>query len=314
MFVKCKSCGAEVLDRVGKCSACGASLVEETQPQKKTSCPRCTKEIPDFAAFCPFCGSPVSKQEPAVEKKPVAEIVPKQEESKQDPVLPVCGACGKEQFDNVQKCAFCGGNVLPPGTMVAAKQEQPRPKSGVLPTCRACGKELFDSVSTCPFCGAGVSVSVPGAENLQQGVVFVKCKNCGKEVPHYMDNCPKCKEPLVIDDPQLAARRDAARQVFQNQPAAEPEKHKTELTDVILIGLSIPVAIPALIVMALARMERMPTLLAVTSGFIMVGSAYYLDATWKGDAKPSWVLVVFFFLLFSSITGILWLVRRAMKE
>lgn len=91
----CKKCGNELKDGTKFCPKCGTAVDQIPKEEEKKLCTGCGAELKPGAKFCPKCGTPVADNpqtevnEPIpVEDKPapVAELPPKDEEAKHEPV------------------------------------------------------------------------------------------------------------------------------------------------------------------------------------------------------------------------------------
>ena len=54
--MKCKKCGAELLDTDKFCNQCGSKVV------RKKKCPECGAALREGAKFCPECGKTIGKE------------------------------------------------------------------------------------------------------------------------------------------------------------------------------------------------------------------------------------------------------------
>ena len=142
-------------------------------PMTKKICPKCKKEQDKDAAFCRFCGTPLSGSKPTPPTpepapKPTPKPIPNADQTKKKGKV-ICPHCGARHIEGTTKCKYCGTSF--DGSESVPPKPEPVPHPNPMPTPTPNPTPLKkDGKVICPHCGA------------RQKEDAIKCKYCGTPI------------------------------------------------------------------------------------------------------------------------------------
>lgn len=142
-------------------------------PMTKIICPKCKKEQDKNAAFCRFCGTPLSGSKPTPPTpepapKPTPKPTPNADPTKKNGKV-ICPHCGARHIEGTTKCKYCGTSF--DGSESVPPKPEPIPHPNPMPTPTPNPTPLKkDGKVICPHCGA------------RQKEDAIKCKYCGTPI------------------------------------------------------------------------------------------------------------------------------------
>ena len=147
--------------------------VPKPTPTPKKMCPICKKEQDKDAAFCRFCGAPLSGSKPTPPTpepapKPTPKPTPNDDPTKKKGKV-ICPHCGARHIEGTTKCKYCGTSF--DGSESVPPKPEPDPHPNPMPTPTPNPTPLKkDGKVICPHCGA------------RQKEDAIKCKYCGTPI------------------------------------------------------------------------------------------------------------------------------------
>ncbi len=134
-------------------------------------CKECGILLPDGAAVCPECGSPVDTPEivSSPETQPVQAV---------NPSVSMCKECGVQLPEGASVCPECGSPVNAAQTVSPMTTQSIQVVKPIVRFCSKCGTQLAPEQAFCPKCGTKSDVGTVKKKGKKRVIIPIICVIC----------------------------------------------------------------------------------------------------------------------------------------